>query len=227
MKYCRKCNTKNADEANFCRKCGQRLERKKVFYFIIFFILITMVSVCIFINKPEKIVIGSPMQNTNDITEDTCTVDSVANNMIDSYEDTNEEWDVDLGKITTNYRNESKNVGGASIVIWVDVINKRRMKNSAYYNVIVEFFDEDGTTPIYNSEGNKFKIHKKIKLKDDVTIPVCIYLNDDKVRFLMNNTSDLLAKYDVLLYDEAEKLISSDSSYKLNLRQFTSGPDDY
>lgn len=226
MKYCKHCNTKNIDEAKFCRKCGRKLEKKNVYYFILFLIATTIVSVYIFTYKTSNIVAEPPTQDSNYIAEDTSILDTTTNRT-DSYDDISEEWDVDLGNITTNYRNESKNAGGASIVIWVDVINKKRMKNSAFYNVIVEFFDEDGTTPIYNSEGNRFKIHKKIKLKDDVTIPVCFYLNDDKVRFLMNNTSDLLAKYDVLLYDEAEKLISSDSSYKLNLRQFTSGPDDY
>lgn len=226
MKYCKHCNTKNIDEAKFCRKCGRKLEKKNVFYFILFLIATTIVPVCIFTYKTSNIVAEPPTQDSNYIAEDTSILDTTTNRT-DSYDDISEEWDVDLGKITTNYRNESKNAGGASIVIWVDVINKKRMKNSAFYNVIVEFFDEDGTTPIYNSEGNRFKIHKKIKLKDDVTIPVCFYLNDDKVRFLMNNTYDLLGKYDVLLYDDAEKLISSDSSYKLNLRQFTSGPDDY
>lgn len=225
MKYCKQCNTKNVDEAKFCRKCGRKLEKKSIFYNIILLIAITIVSVCIFSYK-TNMVVEPPTQDSNYVAEDTSTLDTTMTKT-DSYDDIYEEWDVDLGKITTNYRNESQNAGGASIVIWVDVINKKRMTNSAFYNVIVEFFDEDGTTPIYDSEGNKFKIHKKIKLKDDVTIPVCFYLNDDKVRFLMNNTSDLLAKYDVLLYDEAEKLISSDSSYKLNLRQFTSGPDDY
>lgn len=225
MKYCKQCNTKNVDEAKFCRKCGRKLEKKNIFYNIILLIAITIVSVCIFSYK-TNMVVEPPTQDSNYVAEDTSTLDTTMTKT-DSYDDIYEEWDVDLGKITTNYRNESQNAGGASIVIWVDVINKKRMTNSAFYNVIVEFFDEDGTTPIYDSEGNKFKIHKKIKLKDDVTIPVCFYLNDDKVRFLMNNTSDLLAKYDVLLYDEAEKLISSDSSYKLNLRQFTSGPDDY
>lgn len=225
MKYCKQCNTKNVDEAKFCRKCGRKLEKKNIFYIIILLIAITIVSVCIFSYK-TNMVVEPPTQDSNYVAEDTSTLDTTMTKT-DSYDDIYEEWDVDLGKITTNYRNESQNAGGASIVIWVDVINKKRMTNSAFYNVIVEFFDEDGTTPIYDSEGNKFKIHKKIKLKDDVTIPVCFYLNDDKVRFLMNNTSDLLAKYDVLLYDEAEKLISSDSSYKLNLRQFTSGPDDY
>lgn len=226
MKYCKHCNTKNIDEAKFCRKCGRKLEKKNVYYFILFLIATTIVSVYIFTYKTSKIVAEPPTQDSNYIAEDTSILDTTTNRT-DSYDDISEEWDVDLGNITTNYRNESKNAGGASIVIWVDVINKKRMKNSAFYNVIVEFFDEDGTTPIYNSEGNRFKIHKKIKLKDDVTIPVCFYLNDDKVRFLMNNTYDLLGKYDVLLYDDAEKLISSDSSYKLNLRQFTSGPDDY
>lgn len=226
MKYCKHCNTKNIDEAKFCRKCGRKLEKKNVYYFILFLIATTIVSVYIFTYKTSNIVAEPPTQDSNYIAEDTSILDTTTNRT-DSYDDISEEWDVDLGNITTNYRNESKNAGGASIVIWVDVINKKRMKNSAYYNVIVEFFDEDGTTPIYNSEGNRFKIHKKIKLKDDVTIPVCFYLNDDKVRFLMNNTYDLLGKYDVLLYDDAEKLISSDSSYKLNLRQFTSGPDDY
>lgn len=226
MKYCKHCNTKNIDEAKFCRKCGRKLEKKNVFYFILFLIATTIVPVCIFTYKTSNIVTEPPTQDSNYIAEDTSILDTTTNRT-DSYDDISEEWDVDLGNITTNYRNESKNAGGASIVIWVDVINKKRMKNSAFYNVIVEFFDEDGTTPIYNSEGNRFKIHKKIKLKDDVTIPVCFYLNDDKVRFLMNNTYDLLGKYDVLLYDDAEKLISSDSSYKLNLRQFTSGPDDY
>lgn len=226
MKYCKHCNTKNIDEAKFCRKCGRKLEKKNVFYFILFLIATTIVSVYIFTYKTSNIVAEPPTQDSNYIAEDTSILDTTTNRT-DSYDDISEEWDVDLGNITTNYRNESKNAGGASIVIWVDVINKKRMKNSAFYNVIVEFFDEDGTTPIYNSEGNRFKIHKKIKLKDDVTIPVCFYLNDDKVRFLMNNTYDLLGKYDVLLYDDAEKLISSDSSYKLNLRQFTSGPDDY
>ena len=226
MKYCKHCNTKNIDEAKFCRKCGRKLEKKNVYYFILFLIATTIVSVYIFTYKTSNIVAEPPTQDSNYIAEDTSILDTTTNRT-DSYDDISEEWDVDLGKITTNYRNESKNAGGASIVIWVDVINKKRMKNSAFYNVIVEFFDEDGTTPIYNSEGNRFKIHKKIKLKDDVTIPVCFYLNDDKVRFLMNNTYDLLGKYDVLLYDDAEKLISSDSSYKLNLRQFTSGPDDY
>lgn len=225
MKYCKQCNTKNVDEAKFCRKCGRKLEKKNIFYIIILLIAITIVSVCIFSYK-TNMVVEPPTQDSNYVAEDTSTLDTTMTKT-DSYDDIYEEWDVDLGKITTNYRNKSQNAGGASIVIWVDVINKKRMTNSAFYNVIVEFFDEDGTTPIYDSEGNKFKIHKKIKLKDDVTIPVCFYLNDDKVRFLMNNTSDLLAKYDVLLYDEAEKLISSDSSYKLNLRQFTSGPDDY
>ena len=226
MKYCKHCNTKNIDEAKFCRKCGRKLEKKNVFYFILFLIATTIVPVCIFTYKTSNIVAEPPTQDSNYIAEDTSILDTTTNRT-DSYDDISEEWDVDLGNITTNYRNESKNAGGASIVIWVDVINKKRMKNSAFYNVIVEFFDEDGTTPIYNSEGNRFKIHKKIKLKDDVTIPVCFYLNDDKVRFLMNKTYDLLGKYDVLLYDDAEKLISSDSSYKLNLRQFTSGPDDY
>lgn len=226
MKYCKHCNTKNIDEAKFCRKCGRKLEKKNVYYFILFLITTTIVSVYIFTYKTSNIVAEPPTQDSNYIAEDTSILDTTTNRT-DSYDDISEEWDVDLGNITTNYRNESKNAGGASIVIWVDVINKKRMKNSAFYNVIVEFFDEDGTTPIYNSEGNRFKIHKKIKLKDDVTIPVCFYLNDDKVRFLMNNTYDLLGKYDVLLYDDAEKLISSDSSYKLNLRQFTSGPDDY
>lgn len=226
MKYCKHCNTKNIDEAKFCRKCGRKLEKKNVFYFILFLIATTIVPVCIFTYKTSNIVAEPPTQDSNYIAEDTSILDTTTNRT-DSYDDISEEWAVDLGNITTNYRNESKNAGGASIVIWVDVINKKRMKNSAFYNVIVEFFDEDGTTPIYNSEGNRFKIHKKIKLKDDVTIPVCFYLNDDKVRFLMNNTYDLLGKYDVLLYDDAEKLISSDSSYKLNLRQFTSGPDDY
>lgn len=226
MKYCKHCNTKNIDEAKFCRKCGRKLEKKNVYYFILFLIATTIVSVYIFTDKTSNIVAEPPTQDSNYIAEDTSILDTTTNRT-DSYDDISEEWDVDLGNITTNYRNESKNAGGASIVIWVDVINKKRMKNSAFYNVIVEFFDEDGTTPIYNSEGNRFKIHKKIKLKDDVTIPVCFYLNDDKVRFLMNNTYDLLGKYDVLLYDDAEKLISSDSSYKLNLRQFTSGPDDY
>lgn len=226
MKYCKHCNTKNIDEAKFCRKCGRKLEKKNVYYFILFLIATTIVSVYIFTYKTSNIVAEPPTQDSNYIAEDTSILDTTTNRT-DSYDDIIEEWDVDLGNITTNYRNESKNAGGASIVIWVDVINKKRMKNSAFYNVIVEFFDEDGTTPIYNSEGNRFKIHKKIKLKDDVTIPVCFYLNDDKVRFLMNNTYDLLGKYDVLLYDDAEKLISSDSSYKLNLRQFTSGPDDY
>lgn len=226
MKYCKHCNTKNIDEAKFCRKCGRKLEKKNVYYFILFLIATTIVSVYIFTYKTSNIVAEPPTQDSNYIAEDTSILDTTTNRT-DSYDDISEEWDVDLGNITTNYRNESKNAGGASIVIWVDVINKKRMKNSAFYNVIVEFFDEDGTTPIYNSEGNRFKIHKKIKLKDDVTIPVCFYLNDDKVRFLMNNTCDLLGKYDVLLYDDAEKLISSDSSYKLNLRQFTSGPDDY
>ncbi|WP_373173503.1 zinc-ribbon domain-containing protein [Prevotella merdae] len=226
MKYCKHCNTKNIDEAKFCRKCGRKLEKKNVYYFILFLIATTIVSVYIFTYKTSNIVAEPPTQDSNYIAEDTSILDTTTNRT-DSYDDISEEWDVDLGNITTNYRNESKNAGGASIVIWVDVINKKRMKNSAFYNVIVEFFDEDGTTPIYNSEGNRFKIHKKIKLKDDVTIPVCFYLNDDKVRFLMNNTYDLLGKYDVLLYDDAEKLISSDSSYKLNLRQFTSGPDDY
>ena len=226
MKYCKHCNTKNIDEAKFCRKCGRKLEKKNVFYFILFLIATTIVPVCIFTYKTSNIVTEPPTQDSNYIAEDTSILDTTTNRT-DSYDDISEEWDVDLGNITTNYRNESKNAGGASIVIWVDVINKKRMKNSAFYNVIVEFFDEDGTTPIYNSEGNRFKIHKKIKLKDDVTIPVCFYLNDDKVRFLMNKTYDLLGKYDVLLYDDAEKLISSDSSYKLNLRQFTSGPDDY
>lgn len=226
MKYCKHCNTKNIDEAKFCRKCGRKLEKKNVYYFIFFLIATTIVSVYIFTYKTSNIVAEPPTQDSNYIAEDTSILDTTTNRT-DSYDDISEEWDVDLGNITTNYRNESKNAGGASIVIWVDVINKKRMKNSAFYNVIVEFFDEDGTTPIYNSEGNRFKIHKKIKLKDDVTIPVCFYLNDDKVRFLMNNTYDLLGKYDVLLYDDAEKLISSDSSYKLNLRQFTSGPDDY
>ena len=226
MKYCKYCNTKNIDEAKFCRKCGRKLEKKNVYYFILFLIATTIVSVYIFTYKTSNIVAEPPTQDSNYIAEDTSILDTTTNRT-DSYDDISEEWDVDLGNITTNYRNESKNAGGASIVIWVDVINKKRMKNSAFYNVIVEFFDEDGTTPIYNSEGNRFKIHKKIKLKDDVTIPVCFYLNDDKVRFLMNNTYDLLGKYDVLLYDDAEKLISSDSSYKLNLRQFTSGPDDY
>lgn len=226
MKYCKHCNTKNIDEAKFCRKCGRKLEKKNVYYFILFLIATTIVSVYIFTYKTSNIVAEPPTQDSNYIAEDTSILDTTTNRT-DSYDDISEEWDVDLGNITTNYRNESKNAGGASIVIWVDVINKKRMKNSAFYNVIVEFFDEDGTTPIYNSEGNRFKIHKKIKLKDDVTIPVCFYLNDDKVRFLMNNTYDLFGKYDVLLYDDAEKLISSDSSYKLNLRQFTSGPDDY
>ena len=226
MKYCKHCNTKNIDEAKFCRKCGRKLEKKNVYYFILFLIATTIVSVYIFTYKTSNIVAEPPTQDSNYIAEDTSILDTTTNRT-DSYDDISEEWDVDLGNITTNYRNESKNAGGASIVIWVDVINKKRMKNSAFYNVIVEFFDEDGTTPIYNSEGNRFKIHKKIKLKDDVTIPVCFYLNDDKVRFLMNKTYDLLGKYDVLLYDDAEKLISSDSSYKLNLRQFTSGPDDY
>lgn len=226
MKYCKHCNTKNIDEAKFCRKCGRKLEKKNVYYFILFLIATTIVSVYIFTYKTSNIVAEPPTQDSNYIAEDTSILDTTTNRT-DSYDDISEEWDVDLGNITTNYRNESKNAGGASIVIWVDVINKKRMKDSAFYNVIVEFFDEDGTTPIYNSEGNRFKIHKKIKLKDDVTIPVCFYLNDDKVRFLMNNTYDLLGKYDVLLYDDAEKLISSDSSYKLNLRQFTSGPDDY
>ena len=226
MKYCKHCNTKNIDEAKFCRKCGRKLEKKNVYYFILFLIATTIVSVYIFTYKTSNIVAEPPTQDSNYIAEDTSILDTTTNRT-DSYDDISEEWDVDLGNITTNYRNESKNAGGASIVIWVDVINKKRMKNSAFYNVIVEFFDEDGTTPIYNSEGNRFKIHKKIKLKDDVTIPVCFYLNDDKVRFLMNNTYDLLGKYDVLLYDDAEKLISSDSRYKLNLRQFTSGPDDY
>ena len=226
MKYCKHCNTKNIDEAKFCRKCGRKLEKKNVYYFILFLIATTIVSVYIFTYKTSNIVAEPPTQDSNYIAEDTSILDTTTNRT-DSYDDISEEWDVDLGNITTNYRNESKNAGGASIVIWVDVINKKRMKNSTFYNVIVEFFDEDGTTPIYNSEGNRFKIHKKIKLKDDVTIPVCFYLNDDKVRFLMNNTYDLLGKYDVLLYDDAEKLISSDSSYKLNLRQFTSGPDDY
>lgn len=226
MKYCKHCNTKNIDEAKFCRKCGRKLEKKNVYYFILFLIATTIVSVYIFTYKTSNIVAEPPTQDSNYIAEDTSILDTTTNRT-DSYDDISEEWDVDLGNITTNYRNESKNAGGASIVIWVDVINKKRMKNSAFYNVIVDFFDEDGTTPIYNSEGNRFKIHKKIKLKDDVTIPVCFYLNDDKVRFLMNNTYDLLGKYDVLLYDDAEKLISSDSSYKLNLRQFTSGPDDY
>lgn len=226
MKYCKHCNTKNIDEAKFCRKCGRKLEKKNVYYFILFLIATTIVSVYIFTYKTSNIVAEPPTQDSNYIAEDTSILDTTTNRT-DSYDDISEEWDVDLVNITTNYRNESKNAGGASIVIWVDVINKKRMKNSAFYNVIVEFFDEDGTTPIYNSEGNRFKIHKKIKLKDDVTIPVCFYLNDDKVRFLMNNTYDLLGKYDVLLYDDAEKLISSDSSYKLNLRQFTSGPDDY
>lgn len=226
MKYCKHCNTKNIDEAKFCRKCGRKLEKKNVYYFILFLIATTIVSVYIFTYKTSNIVAEPPTQDSNYIAEDTSILDTTTNRT-DSYDDISEEWDVDLGNITTNYRNESKNAGGASIVIWVDVINKKRMKYSAFYNVIVEFFDEDGTTPIYNSEGNRFKIHKKIKLKDDVTIPVCFYLNDDKVRFLMNNTYDLLGKYDVLLYDDAEKLISSDSSYKLNLRQFTSGPDDY
>lgn len=226
MKYCKHCNTKNIDEAKFCRKCGRKLEKKNVYYFILFLIATTIVSVYIFTYKTSNIVAEPPTQDSNYIAEDTSILDTTTNRT-DSYDDISEEWDVDLENITTNYRNESKNAGGASIVIWVDVINKKRMKNSAFYNVIVEFFDEDGTTPIYNSEGNRFKIHKKIKLKDDVTIPVCFYLNDDKVRFLMNNTYDLLGKYDVLLYDDAEKLISSDSSYKLNLRQFTSGPDDY
>ena len=226
MKYCKHCNTKNIDEAKFCRKCGRKLEKKNVYYFILFLIATTIVSVYIFTYKTSNIVTEPPTQDSNYIAEDTSILDTTTNRT-DSYDDISEEWDVDLGNITTNYRNESKNAGGASIVIWVDVINKKRMKNSAFYNVIVEFFDEDGTTPIYNSEGNRFKIHKKIKLKDDVTIPVCFYLNDDKVRFLMNKTYDLLGKYDVLLYDDAEKLISSDSSYKLNLRQFTSGPDDY
>lgn len=226
MKYCKHCNTKNIDEAKFCRKCGRKLEKKNVYYLILFLIATTIVSVYIFTYKTSNIVAEPPTQDSNYIAEDTSILDTTTNRT-DSYDDISEEWDVDLGNITTNYRNESKNAGGASIVIWVDVINKKRMKNSAFYNVIVEFFDEDGTTPIYNSEGNRFKIHKKIKLKDDVTIPVCFYLNDDKVRFLMNNTYDLLGKYDVLLYDDAEKLISSDSSYKLNLRQFTSGPDDY
>lgn len=226
MKYYKHCNTKNIDEAKFCRKCGRKLEKKNVYYFILFLIATTIVSVYIFTYKTSNIVAEPPTQDSNYIAEDTSILDTTTNRT-DSYDDISEEWDVDLGNITTNYRNESKNAGGASIVIWVDVINKKRMKNSAFYNVIVEFFDEDGTTPIYNSEGNRFKIHKKIKLKDDVTIPVCFYLNDDKVRFLMNNTYDLLGKYDVLLYDDAEKLISSDSSYKLNLRQFTSGPDDY
>ena len=226
MKYCKHCNTKNIDEAKFCRKCGRKLEKKNVYYFILFLIATTIVSVYIFTYKTSNIVAEPPTQDSNYIAEDTSILDTTTNRT-DSYDDISEEWDVDLGNITTNYRNESKNAGGASIVIWVDVINKKRMKNSAFHNVIVEFFDEDGTTPIYNSEGNRFKIHKKIKLKDDVTIPVCFYLNDDKVRFLMNNTYDLLGKYDVLLYDDAEKLISSDSSYKLNLRQFTSGPDDY
>lgn len=226
MKYCKHCNTKNIDGAKFCRKCGRKLEKKNVYYFILFLIATTIVSVYIFTYKTSNIVAEPPTQDSNYIAEDTSILDTTTNRT-ESYDDISEEWDVDLGNITTNYRNESKNAGGASIVIWVDVINKKRMKNSAFYNVIVEFFDEDGTTPIYNSEGNRFKIHKKIKLKDDVTIPVCFYLNDDKVRFLMNNTYDLLGKYDVLLYDDAEKLISSDSSYKLNLRQFTSGPDDY
>ena len=226
MKYCKHCNTKNIDEAKFCRKCGRKLEKKNVYYFILFLIATTIVSVYIFTYKTSNIVAEPPTQDSNYIAEDTSILDTTTNRT-DSYDDISEEWDVDLGNITTNYRNESKNAGGASIVIWVDVINKKRMKNSAFYIVIVEFFDEDGTTPIYNSEGNRLKIHKKIKLKDDVTIPVCFYLNDDKVRFLMNNTCDLLGKYDVLLYDDAEKLISSDSSYKLNLRQFTSGPDDY
>lgn len=226
MKYCKHCNTKNIDEAKFCRKCGRKLEKKNVYYFILFLIATTIVSVYIFTYKTSNIVTEPPTQDSNYIAEDTSILDTTTNRT-DSYDGISEKWDVDLGNITTNYRNESKNAGGASIVIWVDVINKKRMKNSAFYNVIVEFFDEDGTTPIYNSEGNRFKIHKKIKLKDDVTIPVCFYLNDDKVRFLMNKTYDLLGKYDVLLYDDAEKLISSDSSYKLNLRQFTSGPDDY
>lgn len=226
MKYCKHCNTKNIDEAKFCRKCGKNLEKKKVFYFILCLMVITIVSVCIFTCKTGNIVAEHPTQDSNYVAEDTSTLDSTMNKT-DYYDDISEEWDVDLGNITTNYSNESKNAGGASIAIWVDVINKKRMKNSAFYNVIVEFFDEDGSTPIYDSEENRFKIHKKIKLKDDVTIPVCFYLNDDKVRFLMNNTYDLVGKYDVLLYDEAEKLISSDSSYKLNLRQFTSGPDDY
>lgn len=42
----------------------------------------------------------------------------------------------------------------------------------------------------------------------------------------MNNTYDLLATYDVLLYDECGNEDDHFYNSKLNLRQFTSGPDD-
>lgn len=125
MKYCKHCNTKNIDEAKFCRKCGRKLEKKNVFCFILFLIATTIVSVCIFTYKTGNIVAEHPTQDSNYVAEDTSTLDSTMNKT-DYYDDISEEWDVDLGNITTNYSNESKNAGGASIVIWVDVINKKK-----------------------------------------------------------------------------------------------------
>lgn len=136
MKYCKQCNTKNVDEAKFCRKCGRKLEKKNIFYIIILLIAITIVSVCIFSYK-TNMVVEPPTQDSNYVAEDTSTLDTTMTKT-DSYDDIYEEWDVDLGKITTNYRNESQNAGGASIVIWVDVINKKRMTNSAFYNPLAE-----------------------------------------------------------------------------------------
>ncbi len=79
MKNCKQCNTINIDEAKFCRKCGKKLGKKNVFYFIVILIAITIVSVCFFTYKTSNMVVEPPMQDSNYVAEDTSTLDTTTN----------------------------------------------------------------------------------------------------------------------------------------------------
>lgn len=224
MKKCKECFTANSDDAKYCRHCGKKIKDRSlgIALFCMFICSLVIVLMAIF-TVPDSVHHISDLPENDTVTLDTASVDtsSVVDNPA-AYEVRM----VNLGKITCTYLNERNVDGGAQIFIYVDVENMSQLEYSHCYKVVVKFYDQDNQSHILDEFGKEFELIKDVYIKDAGTKKVRFYINDENVRYLMNNTYDLLATYDVLLYNECGNEDDHFYNSKLNLRQFTSGPDD-
>lgn len=232
MRYCEKCGTPNADNAKFCRKCGNKIKVSNghLKYVILFVILIGGVLAFLFPYHNHVTYVANDVDTS--IVDTVTSSDTITSTQSKKDFETVENTDflepkVDIGEVTCRYRNESNAVGGASIVLWVDVVNYYKMQNPIHYSIKIHFYDINETVPICDENGDLFELKKAITILDQLTIPYCFVINDKGVRRLMNCTDDLRARCEILLCDEKGEIVSSKSSLTLNLAQFTSGPDDY
>ena len=135
MKYCKHCNTKNIDEAKFCRKCGKNFSNIRFLQILLFTIPFLTIGIVYLLfgkepnmQKPDTLTV----LNSDTIFAISNSLEDSTNTVIEERKEDNEEKTFYKQNWTGTYSASSymgRTYGGTGIVYGIDIVLKKDGEN--------------------------------------------------------------------------------------------------